>query len=103
MQMEFLKLDKERENPLEELQSVLLSVCRCLLCVRENVPVHTYTSTTCPIHPHTPAPAPTILYMYCTGVTEMPQSHTWQPLSCQPLGVLTAHTEWLPGVVVRLS
>ena len=21
-----------------------------------------------------------ILYMYCTGGTEMPQSHTWQPL-----------------------
>ena len=26
-------------------------------------------------------PAFTILYMYCTGCTEMPQSHTWQPLS----------------------
>ena len=41
--------------------------------------------------------------VYFTGGTEMPQSHTWQPLSGQPLGVLTAHTEWLPGVVVRLS
>ena len=71
MQMEFLKLDKERENPLEELQSVLLSVCRCSLCVRENVPVHTYASTTCPIHPHTPAPAPTILYMYTKVVSEL--------------------------------
>ena len=27
------------------------------------------------------AQAPTILYMYCTGGTEMPQSHTRQPLS----------------------
>ena len=26
-------------------------------------------------------PAPTILYMYCTGATEILQSHTWQPLS----------------------
>ena len=25
-------------------------------------------------------PAFAILYMYCTGGTEMPQSHTWQPL-----------------------
>ena len=30
-------------------------------------------------------PTLTILYMYCTGGTEMPQLHTWQPLSmcCQ--------------------
>ena len=53
MQMEFLKLDKESENPLEELQSthlsVCLSVCWYSLCVREPVLVHpsVYTSTTC--------------------------------------------------------
>ena len=43
--MEFLKLDKERENPPEELQSMLLSVCLSVcwysLCVGEHVPVHT--------------------------------------------------------------
>ena len=26
-------------------------------------------------------PAPTILFIYCKGGTEMPQFHTWQPLS----------------------
>ena len=53
MQMEFLKLDKERENPPEELQSMLLSVsvCRCSLCVREHVPVHTSILVPlCPTH-----------------------------------------------------
>ena len=70
MQMEFL-LGTERENPLEELQSmhlsvclslsVCVSVCRCSLCVREHVSVHTDTRTTLshtPTHtstsPHTP-------------------------------------------------
>ena len=28
-----------------------------------------------------PPPSPTILYIYCTGGTEVPQSHTRQPLS----------------------
>ena len=28
-----------------------------------------------------PALTVTILYMYCTGSTEIPQLHTWQPLS----------------------
>ena len=65
MQMKFLKLYKERENPLEELQSMLLSVClcpslfvslsvsvcRCSLCVREHVPIHTS------IHTHTFPPS----------------------------------------------
>ena len=55
MQMEFLKLDKERENPPEELQSthlsVCLSVCWYSLCVREPVPIHTS------IHTHTFPPS----------------------------------------------
>ena len=52
-------------------------------------------------------PALKILYMYCTGGTEMLQSHTWQRLLMErifrstPNGVLDAHTEWLPGVRLR--
>ena len=33
-----------------------------------------YTTTGLP-------PTLKVLYIYCTGGTEMPQSHTWQPLS----------------------
>ena len=72
MQMEFLKLDKEKENWPEELQSmyapiclfvsVCLSVCRYSLCVREHVPVHTSTlvppAPYIPTHTHTPHTLP---------------------------------------------
>ena len=90
MQMEFLKLDKERGNPPEELQSthlsvgLSLSVCVCLsvftLRKRKCPCTHLYTGTTLS---HTP-----------THTSTSPHS---------PLGVLMAHTQWLPGVVVRLS
>ena len=42
MQMEFLKLDKERESPPEELQSTQPPVCLSVLA--------------CPIYPHTHTP-----------------------------------------------
>ena len=36
--MEFLKLDKERENPPDELQSMHLSVCLCMyVCLSAGV------------------------------------------------------------------
>ena len=57
--MEFLKLDKERENPPEELQSMSVSVCWYSLCVREHVPVH--TSILAPLHPTHPHTHPLTL------------------------------------------
>ena len=38
-------------------------------------------------------PALTILYMYCTGGTEIPQSYTWQPLFTSIL----AATQYVPS------
>ena len=61
MQMEFLKMDKERENPPEELQSRLLSVClSAYLYVRERMslctPLHVYIYMCTSSPTHTPPP-----------------------------------------------
>ena len=64
MQMEFLKLDKERENPPEELQSthlsVCLSVCLSIFTLRKR------RKRTCPC-----------TYLYSS--TTVPYTHTYLP------------------------
>ena len=64
--MEFLKLDKERENQPEELQSMHLSVCLSLfacLCLSVCLSVFTLRKRKCPCTHLSLLPSPSLLLL----------------------------------------